>query len=277
LEQLEEDLFLAPRKLDGVGHVFGGQLIAQALAAAEATTDPGKTIHSLHGNFLRGGSEDHPIEMTVERAFDGGSFSNRRVTASQMGRAIFSLTASFQRAQEGPQHQLPEMPEVPPPEDLISDNELRKSLAIEPGLKVPPILTRPWPVELRSVEPREWLDPKPREARAHVWLKAVAPLPDDPRLHRLVLAFASDMQLLGTCLMPHPLSWRRGEVRLASLDHAVWFHAPFRADEWLLYVTDSPFAGGARGFNRGQIFRADGTLVASTSQEGMVRPVKPSN
>ncbi len=270
-----DDHFTGRKKRGGVGRVFGGQVIAQALLAAENTVDPDRPAHSLHAYFLRGGSEDFAIDYKVDRDFDGGSFSNRRVVASQQGRPILNLTASFQKHEEGLHHVDAEMPEVPGPEDLESEVDVRRRFAEQARPEARHHFLAPRPVEMRAVEGRHWMNPQPAPPRSHSWFKTVAPLPDDPRIHRAVLAFASDMSLLGTCALPHGLSWARGEVVSASLDHAVWFHEPFRADEWLLYATDSPWSGGGRGFNRGRIFTQDGRLVASVAQEGMIRKVVP--
>lgn len=267
------DRFIGRRKKNGVGRVFGGQVIAQALSAAERTVDESRNAHSLHAYFLRGGSEDHETDFRVKRDFDGGSFSNRRVVASQQGNAILNLTASFQRPQEGLEHQHPAMPDVPGPDELKSDITLRREIAeMATGTQREKLLM-PWPIDTRPVEPRSWLSSGKSEPLSHCWFRTVARLPDEPHIHRAVLAYASDMQLLATSTLPHGLTWYRGELKAASLDHAIWFHEPFRADEWLLYVTDSPWAGGARGFARGSIFSSDGKLIASTSQEGMIRPV----
>lgn len=274
LEPRGGDRFAGRRKKGGVGRVFGGQAIAQALGAAELTVDADRPCHSLHCYFLRGGSDDHPIEYQVRRDFDGKSFSNRRVIASQQGQPILNLTASFQKPQDGLEHQYSQMPVVPEPEDLKSDTQLRRELAELLPNQYRDRLLAPWPIDTRPVEPRDWMQPEPNEPLVHCWFRAVAPLPDDPRIHRAVLAYASDMHLLATSTRPHGVNWYRGEIKAASLDHAIWFHEPFRADEWLLHVTDSPWAGGSRGFTRGQIFSRDGRLVASTSQEGMIRPVK---
>lgn len=265
------ETFAGRRKKGGVGRVFGGQVIAQALGAAERTVDSERHAHSLHAYFLRGGSEDHEIDFRVRRDFDGGSFSNRRVVASQQGRPILSLTASFQRAQEGLGHQASAMPEVPDPESLESDESLRHRLAKGLEGRIRHFAMLQWPIETRSVEGPQWLAVGSRPPVSHAWFRAAAPLPDDPRIHRAVLAYASDMQLLGTATLPHGKSMWRGELKLASLDHALWFHAPFRADEWLLYATESPWSGSARGFARGEIFSRDGRLVASVAQEGMMR------
>jgi acyl-CoA thioesterase-2 len=274
LEPRGSDNFVGRRKKGGIGRVFGGQVIAQALAAAERTVDEDRPAHSLHAYFLRGGSEDFEIDFRVNRDFDGGSFSNRRVVAAQQGKPILNLAASFQRPEDGIGHQFPVMPQVPHAQDLKSDAELRRELAELLPNYYRDRLLNPWPIDSRPVEPRDWISPSPTDPLAHCWFRTVAALPDDPRVHRAVLAYASDMHLLSTSTRPHGLSWYRGEIKAASLDHAIWFHAPFRADEWLLHVTDSPWAGGARGFTRGQIFSEDGRLVASTSQEGMVRRIE---
>ena len=270
-----EDAFTGRRKRGGVGRVFGGEVIAQALNAAEATVADDRPAHSLHAYFLRGGSEEHISDYQVTRDFDGGSFSNRRVVASQQGRPILNLTASFQRHEQGLHHIDAEMPDVPPPEELEPEVEVRRRFAEQARPEARHHFLSPRPVEMRAVEGRHWMNPVAAPPRSHSWFKTVAALPDDPRVHRAILAYASDMTLLGTCALPHGLSWARGEVVSASLDHAVWFHEPFRADEWLLYATDSPWSGGGRGFNRGRIFTRDGRLVASVAQEGMIRKVVP--
>ena len=270
-----EDRYEGRKKRGGVGRVFGGQVIAQALLAAEDTVGPERPAHSLHAYFLRGGAEEFSIDYEVARDFDGGSFSNRRVVASQQGRPILNLTASFQREQEGLHHVDAEMPDVPGPEELESEVTVRRRFADQARPEARHHFMAERPVEMRAVEGRHWMNPKPAPPRSHSWFKTVAPLPDDPRIHRAILAFASDMSLLGTCALPHGLSWARGEVVSASLDHAVWFHEHFRADEWLLYATDSPWSGGGRGFNRGRIFTRDGRLIASVAQEGMIRKALP--
>lgn len=270
-----EDHFIGRKKRGGIGRVFGGQVIAQALHAAEATVDPERPAHSLHCYFLRGGSEDFETDYAVARDFDGGSFSNRRVVASQQGRPILNLTASFQRREEGLHHADAAMPDVPDPEELEPEAEVRRRFAEQARPEARHHFLAPRPVEMRAVEGRHWMNPQPAPPRSHSWFRTVAPLPDDSRVHRAILAYASDMSLLGTCMLPHGLSWARGEVISASLDHAVWFHEPFRCDEWLLYATDAPWSGGGRGFNRGRIFTRDGRLVASVAQEGMIRRVVP--
>ena len=274
VEPLGEDRFLGRRKPGGVGRVFGGQVIAQALAAAELTVTQNRAPHSLHAYFLRGGSENHEIEYRIERDFDGGSFSNRRVIASQQGVPILNLTASFHRREDGVAHQ-DTMPDVPGPDGLPSETELgRRNIDLPPeAMRL--IALRAKSIEMRPVNSETWTRRTPSEPASAAWFRTVAPLPDDPRLHRAALTYATDYTLLATCVLPHSLSWMTDEMQAASLDHAVWFHDDFRADEWLLYATDSPWAGRGRGFNRGRIFTADGRLVAEAAQEGLVRRVKP--
>ena len=270
-----DDKFTGRRRRGGIGRVFGGQVIAQALAAAERTVDPSRLAHSFHTYFLRAGSEDHEIDFVVNRDFDGGSFSNRRVVASQQGKPILNFTASFQKLEQGLSHQDCPMPQVTEPDDLPPEAELRRQFAARADPAQRHLFLQPRPIELRAVEGRHWINEGPAAPISHSWFRAVAPLPDNPRIHRAILAYASDMQLLGTAILPHGLSWSRGEVVSASLDHTIWFHDTFRADEWLLYATDSPWSGRGRGFNRGRIFTQDGRLVASVAQEGMIRRAKP--
>lgn len=269
VEELDVDLYRGHRQPGGRGRVFGGQVIGQGLQAAQRSVEE-KIAHSLHAYFMRPGNEDYPITYRVVRDFDGGSFATRRVIAMQRGVPILSMTASFQRMEEGLHHQ-DAMPDVPPPEELKSEQELRRARIDEIPEAMRPFFLRRRPIEIRPVAARDWLDPKEAPPLSHSWFRAIAPLPDDPALHRAVLSFASDMSLLGTSSLPHAVSWFTPNFQSASLDHAVWLHEPFRADEWLLYATDSPWAGHARGFNRGRIFTRDGRLVASTAQEGLMR------
>jgi acyl-CoA thioesterase II len=269
LEQLDTDLYRGARQPGGVGRVFGGQVVAQALQAAQASI-PEKPAHSLHCYFMRPGSEDHPILYQVARDFDGRSFATRRVTALQNATPILTLTASFQTQAEGLHHQLP-MPEVPNPEALQSETELRAAIADQVPDKLRRFFLRARPIEIRPVAPRNWLAPTPGDPIQHSWFRVAAPLPDDPALHRAMLAYASDMGLLGTSMLPHGVTWLTGEVQTASLDHALWLHEPFRFDQWLLYTTDSPWTGHSRGFNRGRVYAQDGRLVASVAQEGLIR------
>ncbi len=266
------DRFEGRRKIGGIGRVFGGQVIGQALASAECTVPDNRPVHSLHAYFLRGGSEDHPIDFKVERDMDGGSFSNRRVVASQSGKPILNMLASFHKREDGYTHAA-EMPDVAGPEGLVGDAELRRELSGRSAGAKRALLLQPRPIELRPLDPRCWIGEASCDPIAHTWFRAVAELPTDPRIHRAVLAYASDITLLGTSTLPHDISWARNNMMAASLDHALWFHDDFRADEWLLYACDSPWAGRARGFNRGHIYTRDGRLVASVAQEGLIRPV----
>ena len=270
-----ENRFTGAPQPGGVGRVFGGQVIAQALQAAQATVPEGMAAHSLHAYFLRGGTEGLDTHYEIARDLDGRSFANRRVVARQDGAPILTLTASFQRAEEGIEHQEAAMPDVPPPEDLEPDFEHRRDLVEKMGDRMTEaqraLFMRPRPIEMRTVGTLHWMNREPSEPRAQSWFRTAAALPDDPSLHRAVIAYASDYTLLGTAALAHGLSWFRGELTGASLDHAVWFHREARADEWLLYVTDSPWTAGGRGFNRGQVFDRHGQLVASVAQEGMMR------
>jgi acyl-CoA thioesterase-2 len=273
LKPLGDDRFEGPRRGDGVGRVFGGQVIAQALVAAQATVAEDRPAHSLHAYFLRGGSEELPVEYRIERGFDGGSFANRRVIARQEERQILACSVSFQRSEGGPHHQEPTMPDVPPPEELAPEHVLLERYRAEIEAHAPRIILRPRPIEVRAANPTALLSREPSAPQQRLWFRARAPLPDDPRIHRAVLAYFSDMRLMATCLLPHGLAFARGDVRGASLDHAIWFHADARVDEWLLYAMDSPWSGHARGLNFGRIFTRDGRLVATTAQEGMFRAV----
>jgi acyl-CoA thioesterase-2 len=271
LRSLADDRFEGPRRRDGIGRVFGGQVIAQALVAAQATVPQDRPAHSLHAYFLRGGNEELPIEYRVERGFDGGSFANRRVVALQEERQILACSISFQRHEDGPHHQATIMPEVPPPEDLEPEHVLLERYRAEIEGHAPRIILRPRPIEVRAANPTALLSREPSLPQQRLWFRARAPLPDDPRIHRAVLAYFSDMRLMATCLLPHGLAFARGDVHGASLDHAIWFHTDADVDEWLLYVMDSPWSGHARGLNFGRIFTRDGRLVASTAQEGTFR------
>ena len=270
-----EDSFTGTPQPGGVGRVFGGQVIAQALQAAQATAPEGMEAHSLHAYFLRGGTEGLDTHYEVARDLDGRSFANRRVVARQGAAPILTLTASFQRAEDGLEHQVSAMPDVPPPEDLQPDFEHRRDLVAKMGDRMTDaqraLFLRPRPIEMRTVGTLHWMNREPSAPRAQSWFRTAAALPRDPALHRAVIAYASDYTLLGTAALPHGLSWFRGELAGASLDHAVWFHRPARADEWLLYATDSPWSAAGRGFNRGQVFNREGQLVASVAQEGMMR------
>lgn len=270
LEEIERNHYRATSPNEGWQRVYGGQVIGQALVAASRTVADDRQAHSLHGYFLRPGDTTVPILYKVDRIRDGRSFTTRRVVAIQHGRAIFNMSISFQVPEEGFDHQF-DMPEAPPPESLPDERELRAQWAD----RLPPErtegFTRDRPIDVRPVDPVDPFEPEPREPRQLCWMKCRDPLPDDPRLHQCVLAYLSDWSLLDTGTLPHGVSFLQDDMQMASLDHAMWFHRPFRADEWLLYVQDSPSASGARGLNRGLIYRRDGVLVASAAQEGLMR------
>ncbi len=270
LEPLEVNLFRGISPQVGRQRVFGGQVLGQALVAAVRTVDEPRTAHSLHAYFLLGGDPDIPILYEVERTRDGGSFSTRRVKAIQHGRVIFTMSVSFQKHEDGYEHAL-EMPDVPPPEALPSAAELMERLTDAMPENMRSYWQRAQPVDLRPVDVSRYLAREPQPAQQSIWLKANGTLPDDPSLHQCVLAYASDFTLLDTALIAHGKLLFDEDVQLASLDHALWLHRPFRADEWLLYVQDSPSASGARGFCRGSFFTRDGRLVASAAQEGLIR------
>ena len=275
VEEIDTDLHRGARLPGGRGRVFGGQVIGQALTAAMRSVEGGHVAHSLHAYFMRPGDDALPIVYRVERDFDGRSFVNRRVIALQRGQPILNMTASFQLPEEGLHHQ-DAMPEVPPPEDLPSDAELARRESERTGAPVSDWFSRPRPIELRPVAPRSLAAPDRREPRSATWFRAVADPGPDPDVHRAVLAYASDMLLLGTSLLPHGVSWSTRGMQTASLDHALWLHAPVRMDEWLLYVTDSPWSGAGRGFNRGAVYTRERRRVASVAQEGLIRLRAPS-
>jgi acyl-CoA thioesterase-2 len=275
LEKLEENLFRGQSQDLGWGTVFGGQVLGQALSAAVQTVPLERQAHSLQAHFLRPGDVSRPIVYQVDRIRDGSSFTTRRVVAVQGGQPMLHLSASFQIDEPGFTHQT-EMPQVPPPESVPNEAQTFSAALA----KSPKVLQR-WSLAARPFDNRpvdeseELLAPPVRPPRRMLWLKTVAPLPDDPALHRSLLAYASDAWFLTTSLLPHGVTWLTPGMQVASLDHAMWFHAPFRADEWLLHVIDSPAASGARGLVRGSVFKRDGTLVASTAQEGLIRQRAP--
>jgi acyl-CoA thioesterase-2 len=263
--------YLGKRKAGGVGRVFGGQVIAQALAAAQDTVSDERAAHSLHAYFMRAGSEDYEITFRVERDFDGGSFSTRRIIAMQKDTPILNMAASFQKHEEGLHHQDP-MPAVPAPEELVPEAELRNRFAHQIPEKFRANFLRDRAFESRPVEPRDWLGgDKRRPARQDIWFRLRKRTVDDPAMHRAMLAYQSDSWLLGTCTLAHGVTWLTPGMMTASLDHAVWLHGDFRVDDWLLYSCDSPWTGHGRGFNRGSIFTRDGRLVATCAQEGLIR------
>ena len=269
LERIEDNIFRGDSRDIGSAQVFGGQVLGQALSAAQHTIE-GRVAHSLHAYFLRRGDMNAPIIYEVDRARDGGSFSTRRVVAIQHGRPIFNLAASFQNPEPGLEHQAA-MPDVPGPGGLKDIAELAADLISCLPEKTRRFLTDKRPFEFRPVEKVGLLDTSPQPPQKHVWIRAVDALPDENSLHQNLLAYVSDYELLGTSTLPHGLPFGQGLVMMASLDHALWFHREFRIDNWLLYAMDSPNASGARGFSRGQLFSEEGVLVASTAQEGLVR------
>lgn len=270
VEEIDTDLYRGPRNPGGKGRVFGGQVVGQALMAASGSVGEDRTIHSLHAYFMRPGDENFPIIYRVERDFDGGSFSTRRIIAMQKGQPILNMAASFQRAEEGLSH-ADTMPDVPGPEELKSEAELAEAQRDSLPEGFYQMVTRPRPIELRPVGPWSPGNPPKLDPVRHIWFRVRGDFGPDPLLHRAALAYASDMALLGTSMQPHGVSWVSPGLQSASLDHAVWFHDAVRMDEWLLYTTDSPWAGAGRGFNRGRLFTRDGRLVASTAQEGLIR------
>ncbi len=268
LERLEINLFRGESRDIGSPQVFGGQVLGQALMAASRTVEPERAVHSLHSYFLRRGDFNAPIVYEVDRSRDGASFTNRRVVAIQHGQQIFHLSASFHRQEEGPDHQVVS-PAVTPPEELPD-----LTATVRRRLKgMPEQQRRFWerdrPFEFRSVEAID--DGRPRPGVRHIWFRLAGQCPDDAVLNRCLLAYVSDFHLLETATLPHGLSFQTGDVLLASLDHGMWFHRPFRIDDWLLYALISPSSSGARGMAFGRIFDRAGRLVASTAQEGLMR------
>ena len=273
LEELEVNLFRGRSPQEMRPRVFGGQVAAQALVAAGRTVE-GRVVHSLHAYFLRPGDPKIPIVYQVDRIRDGKTFTTRRVVAIQHGEPIFILSASFQQPEDGPTHGMA-MPDVPPPESLPTTEERVAGMKAELHPEVWKWITRERPIDTRSVTDHNPFKPMAREPRQMVWIRTSGTLPDTPLLHQTVVAYASDLMLLDTATLPHAIPWNDPGYVMASLDHAMWFHRPFRADEWLLYSQESPAAHGARGFTIGHFFTRDGTLVASVAQEGLIRPSQP--
>jgi len=268
LEKIEENIFRGLSPKDRMQRVFGGQVLGQALVAALRTVE-GRVCHSFHAYFLRAGDPKVPILYEVDRSRDGASFTARRVVAIQHGQQIFNMAASFQVPETGYEHQF-DMPAVPPPENLESEHALRLKEIDKMPEQAREWALKPRPIEMRPVEYRGFADRGKHAPFDNIWIKATGPLPGDIGVQQAVLAYASDMSLLDTALLPHGVDWHSG-IQMASLDHAMWFHHPFRVDDWLLYAQDSPSASGARGFNRGAVYQ-HGKLVASVVQEGLMRP-----
>ena len=271
LEPLENNIFRGQSQDLGYGRIYGGQVLGQALSAAQQTVAEDRHVHSFHSYFLREGDTRLPVIYNVESTRNGNSFDTRQVAAIQKGRPIFTLAASFQKEEDGFNHQ-DSMPTVDSPENLTDEYAIRlKFKDVIPEKLRDKVLFKS-PIEIRPAEPKNPYLPKSREPVNKIWFRAAGQLPDNPAIHKYLLAYASDFQLLPTTLFPHGIAFFQPDVQVASLDHAMWFHRSFRIDEWLLYSMDSPSASGARGLARGQIFNQQGQLVASTIQEGLIRP-----
>jgi acyl-CoA thioesterase-2 len=270
LEKLEENLFRGSSPQNGWQRVFGGLVIAQALVAAQRCVDPDRIVHSLHAYFMRPGDPSIPIIYQVERIRDGSSFTTRRVVAIQHGKAIFSMSASFQVEEPGFDHQVA-IPNVPAPESLMGEAEFRAAFLAQAPDTVKKYWGRERPIEIRPTSLTHYLSREKLEPEAHIWVRASGIVPDDRHYQAAILAYLSDMTLLDTSLYAHGTSIFDPELQVASLDHAMWFHRPCRLDDWLLYTQDSPSAAGARGMTRGSIFTRDGRLIASVAQEGLIR------
>ena len=283
LERIEENIFRGRSQDLGWGRLFGGQVLGQALSAAQQTVPSERSVHSLHAYFLRSGAVDKPVVYSVDCIRDGRSFTTRRVVAIQDGRAIFNLSASYQVAESGLSHQREQMPDAPDPDGLRSEQALARRYfarlppaavqAIPTALRERAVAARP--IAIRPVAPGAPVRPPLRPPRRQVWFRANGALPDDHSVHQRLLAYASDFHFLVTAMQPHGVSWLTPGIQVASLDHAMWFHRPFRVDDWLLYDVDSPTSGHARGLARGRFYSRDGRLVASTAQEGLMRDRRP--
>lgn len=273
VEQVEQNYFRGIATPQGQGRSFGGQVIGQALMSAIRTVGAERPVHSLHAYFMRPGDATQPVLYQVERDRDGRSFATRRVIAVQGGKPILNLAASFHVEEEGYSHQY-DMPDVPAPETLRSDREIGEAMADDLPAPFLAWLRSARPIEMRPVDLRPPFVRGQQPPHHAMWIRVQGQIGDDPEMHRAALAYTSDYGLLTTCMLPFGKTFTDPDMQFASLDHAVWFHDRFRMDEWLLYVMDSPWSGGARGFNRGQIFTQDGRLVASTAQEGLVRQVR---
>lgn len=275
LEPLEVNIYRGRNRDLGTGRVFGGQVFAQALVAARRTVEAPREAHSVHGYFLREGDLKAPIVYFVDRPRDGGSFTSRRVSAIQHGETIFHMSASFHIAETGIDHQVV-MPDVPPPESLVPELDLIRAGADTLPPELRNVLTQERPLDIRVIRPGNPLKHEPGEALRQVWFRTILKLPDEPILHQAILAYASDYGFLLTALLPHGIPFRDPRLMIASLDHTLWMHRPFRADEWLLYTNVSPSAAGARAFVTGQVFSRDGSLVATVAQEGLARLRDPA-
>jgi len=270
LEKIEENIFRGQSQDLGFGAVFGGQVLGQALSAAYQTVPEGRSAHSLHSYFLRSGDAQKPIVYNVDCIRDGKSFTTRRVVALQKGHAIFNMAVSFQTAEGGFDHQS-SAPQVPGPQGITPELELAMRIADRIPESIRDKILCKKPIEIRPVNPINPFAPEKRNPQRFVWFKAIDKLPDDPMVHQYLLAYASDFGLVGTSLYPHGHSFWEPQMQVASLDHAMWFHRDFRMDDWLLYAMESPNAFGARGLNNGRVYTRAGKLVASVTQEGLIR------
>lgn len=271
LEQLDDNLFRGYGNWGPAIRLYGGQVMSQAMSAAQQTVQGNFVLHSMHAYFMRPGDPKRAVVYDVELIREGRSFLTRRVTARQHGAAIFSCQLSYQKPEGGFDHQAP-MPQVVGPENLKSESQLMAGLVFKSKLSPPESRAQEeWPIDYWPLQPVDLHNPQPHAPLSQVWLRAAAPLPDDLALHQQLLAFASDHNILITALRPHATSFVTPGLQIATIDHAMWFHRPFRIDDWLLYETESPSASNARGFAVGRIFQRDGTLVASVSQEGLIR------
>jgi acyl-CoA thioesterase-2 len=273
LERLEVNLFRGRTPDNRPGRIFGGQVIAQSLLAAYETVED-RVCHSLHCYFIRPGDPTVPIVFEVDRSRDGGSFTTRRVIAVQHGQQIFNLAASFQVTEEGFEHQLP-MPKTPAWQEMPDERAARREMMKKHPEQFKDWMDRHQPIELRSEDARTYFTQGPSDPESASWIRCRDPVGEDVRMHQVVLAYASDMNLLSTSMRPHGVHWQTPGFQSASLDHAMWFHRPVNIENWHLYAQDSPSASGGRGFIRGSIYAEDGTLVASVAQEGLIRLRKP--
>lgn len=273
LERIEVNLFRGVSPNEGPGRIFGGQVIAQSLLAAYETVE-NRVCHSLHCYFIRPGDPTIPILFEVDRSRDGGSFTTRRVVAIQRGQQIFNLAASFQDVEEGYEHQFP-MPDVPGPEAMDDELTAQKKQLEKMPEPMRKMISRPRPIEMRGRDSFGWTPSQNTDPASNVWIRAREPIGSDPHMHQVVLAYASDMNLLSTAMRPHKVGWQTPGLQSASLDHAMWFHKPSNFNDWHLYSQDSPSASGGRGFVRGSIYDQAGNLVASVAQEGLMRQRKP--
>ncbi|WP_159567105.1 acyl-CoA thioesterase II [Budvicia diplopodorum] len=271
LEKIDTNKFRGQSQNLGLRQLFGGQVVGQSLSAAKQTVPEERKVHSCHSYFLRPGDSKQPIDYEVEIIRDGNSFSTRRVSAIQNDLTIFYMTASFQSDEPGFEHQAAIMPNVPAPETLASETDIAKKVAHLIPESMRALFCNEMPIEMRPVKFHNLLKASVDQPVRYVWLRANGTMPDDLGIHQYLLGYASDFNFLPTALQPHGVALLQPGMQVATIDHSIWFHRPFRLDEWLLYAIESPTASGARGYVRGQFFTRDGALVASTTQEGVIR------